>query len=219
MPPCDDLVVAPVSLHLSGDPQADELLSNDPLALLIGMVLDQQVRLELAFSAPAMLKERLGGTLDPGAIAAMDPDDLAKVFSAKPALHRYPGSMAKRVHELCRVVTEEYGGDASAVWRQHESGAELLKAVKALPGFGDNKARIFVALLGKQLGVQPPGWEAVSVPYSDPGSHRSVADITDPATLDEVRDFKRTLKAQSKPAGDEPPAADGGRTRARGRTH
>ena len=186
------------SLHLSGDPVADELLSTDPLALLIGMVLDQQVRLELAFSAPALLKERLGGTLDAGAIAAMDPDALAKVFSAKPALHRYPGSMAKRVHELCRVVCEEYGGDASQIYRRPDTGPSLLAAVKALPGFGEQKSRIFVALLGKQLGVRPPGWEAVSTPYSESGSHRSVADIVDPSTLDEVRDFKRSMKAAAK---------------------
>jgi uncharacterized HhH-GPD family protein len=146
------------------------------------------------------------------------------VFSAKPALHRYPGSMAKRVHELCRVVVEEYGGDASAIYTRPESGPELLTAVKALPGFGDNKARIFVALLGKQLGIRPPGWEAVSTPYSDPGSHRSVADITDPGTLDEVRDYKRMMKAKAKPkpaegepADAESPAAAAGRGSARGR--
>lgn len=207
-------------LHLSGDPEADKLLSDDPLALLIGMVLDQQVRLEFAFSAPAVLKQRLGGSLDPGGIAAMDPDQLAEVFSAKPALHRYPGSMAKRVHELCRVVTEDYGGDASGIWRDRASGKELFAAVKALPGFGEQKARIFVALLGKQLGVRPPGWEAVSAPYSDPGSHRSVADITDGASLDEVRDFKRTMKAQAKASTTDrtPAGTSASRGRTRGRT-
>jgi uncharacterized HhH-GPD family protein len=207
-------------LHLSGDPAADKLLSEDPLALLIGMVLDQQVRLEFAFSAPAILKERLGGTLDPGAVAAMDPEALAAVFSAKPALHRYPGSMAKRVHALCRVVSEDYGGDAAAIWGRPETGKELFAAVKALPGFGEQKARIFVALLGKQLGVRPPGWEDVSTPYSDAGSHRSVADITDNATLGEVRDFKRTMKAQAKAQkASTPDGAAGSRAgRARGRT-
>src|SRR5579883_972931 len=161
----------------------------------MGMVLDQQVPLERAFSAPADLKARLGGTLDAAAIAAMDPEQLVDAFRTRPALHRFPGSMARRVQELCRVVRDEYGGDAAAVWRGVTDGAELLARVRALPGFGDQKARIFVALLGKQLGVRPPGWEKVSHPYGEPGSHRSVADIVDADSLALVRAYKQRMKA------------------------
>lgn len=196
-------------LHLSGDPDADKLISDNPLALLIGMVLDQQVRLELAFAAPAMLEERLGRPLDAADIAAMDPEHLAEVFAGKPALHRFPGSMAKRVHELCVMVTEQYGGDASKVWRSAKTGAQLLANIKALPGFGDRKARIFVALLGKQLGVRPEGWEAASTPFGEPGSLLSVADIVDGASMVQVRDHKAAMKkkAAAAPAGRRASAA------------
>ena len=187
-----------VQLHLSQDPEADALLSEEPLALLIGMVLDQQVPLEWAFAGPAELKRRLGGRLDARAIASMDPDELAANFSAKPALHRYPGSMAKRVHELCRVVAEEYEGEPQNLWNGTKSGTDLLARVKKLPGFGDYKARIFVALLGKQVGVRPPGWEEASLPFSEPGSLRSVADIVDAESLAEVRAFKAQMKQQAK---------------------
>ncbi|HXQ60617.1 MAG TPA: HhH-GPD-type base excision DNA repair protein, partial [Acidimicrobiales bacterium] len=148
-----------VTLRLSGDPEADKLLSEDPLALLIGMVLDQQVPLEWAFAGPAELRRRLGHDLDATEIASMDPEALAGAFSAKPALHRYPGSMAGRVHELARVLVENYAGRPEAVWTGVESGSELFNRVRQLPGFGEQKAKIFVALLGKQLGVQPPGWQ------------------------------------------------------------
>ena len=164
-------------LWLTGDHDADALLSSEPLALLIGMVLDQQIPMERAFKAPFDLKERLGGTLDPTAIAAMAPEELAAVFGAKPALHRFPRSMAGRVQEVCGAVVETYGGDASAIWTTAEDGKELLANVKALPGFGDQKARIFVALLGKQVGVRPPGWEKAAGAYGEAGSYRSVADI------------------------------------------
>jgi len=183
-------------LHLAQDPEADRLLSEDPLALLIGMVLDQQVPLEWAFSGPAELKRRLGGDLDARSIASMDPEQLSKLFSAKPALHRYPGSMAKRVHELCRVVSEDYAGKADRIWADAPSGSELLARVRDLPGFGDHKAKIFVALLGKQLGVRPAGWEEASAPFSEPGSHRSAADIVDSDSLTRVREFKAQLKKQ-----------------------
>jgi len=185
-------------LTLAQDVEADELLSKEPLALLIGMVLDQQVPLEWAFSGPAELKRRLGGKLDAQAIASMDPEEFANVFSQKPALHRYPGSMAKRVHELCRVVADEYGGKAERLWGGVKSGSELLDRVKDLPGFGDHKAKIFVALLGKQLDVRPPGWEEVSGPFSEPGSFRSVADIVDAESLLQVRSFKQQMKHQMK---------------------
>jgi uncharacterized HhH-GPD family protein len=190
--------MARVDLHLSGDPESDAMLSRDPLALLVGMVLDQQVTLEKAFSSPAELARRLGGRLDPAAIAAMEPEELADVFRARPALHRYPGSMAKRVQETCRVVVEDYGGKADRIWKGVGSGPELLARVRALPGFGEQKARIFVALLGKQLGVRPDGWEEVSKPFSEPGSYLSVADIRDGESLDRVRAGKRAAKAEAK---------------------
>src|ERR1700722_9791404 len=162
-------------LEISGDADADKFVSEDPLGLLIAMVLDQQIPLERAFKSPADLKERLGGTLDVGAVASMDPDELAAIFSVTPALHRFPGSMARRVQELCRVVIENYGGDAAAVWTSAQDGTQLLANVKALPGFGEQKARIFVALLGKQLGVRPAGWERAAAPFGEAGSFRSVA--------------------------------------------
>ncbi|HUZ08660.1 MAG TPA: HhH-GPD-type base excision DNA repair protein [Acidimicrobiales bacterium] len=185
-------------LHLSGDRGADALLSKDPLALLIGMVLDQQIPLERAFAAPAELARRLGGAYDATSLAAMDPDELGAVFAARPALHRFPGSMAARVQALCVVVVDQYGGDASRVWRDAPDGKALLVAVKALPGFGEQKARIFVALLGKQLGVRPKGWEQASSPFGDPGSFRSIADIVDPESLAGVRAFKQQMKAAAK---------------------
>ena len=187
-------------LHLSQDAEADKLLSESPLALLIGMVLDQQVPLEWAFAGPKELSRRVGGRLDAKKLAAMDPDELASLFSRKPALHRYPGSMAKRVHELCRVVADEHGGKPERLWQGATSGKELFDRVRALPGFGEQKAKIFVALLGKQLGVQPPGWREVSAPYGEPGSFRSAADIVDEASLARVRSVKQELKAKAKAA-------------------
>ena len=185
-------------LHLTGDDAADELLSSEPLALLIGMVLDQQIPMERAFKAPFELKERLGGALDPAAISATDPDELAAVFGAKPALHRFPRSMAGRVQEVCGAVVGSYGGDASAIWTTAEDGQQLLTNVKALPGFGDQKARIFVALLGKQFAIRPPGWEKAAGVYGETGSHRSVADIDSPEALAKVRQFKQQTKAEAR---------------------
>lgn len=189
------------SLHLTGDAEADGLLSTSSLALLIGMVLDQQVPLERAFAAPAELARRLGRDLEAGDLAAAEPDALAALFARPPALHRYPGSMAGRVQALCRVVAEDYQGDAARVWTDAQDGSDLLARVRALPGFGDQKARIFVALLGKQLGVQPPGWEAASAPFGEPGSYRSVADIVDEASLGRVRATKQAAKAAAKAEG------------------
>ena len=137
-----------MALYLSGDPEADAFLSEDPLALLIGMVLDQQVPLERAFSSPRDLRDRLGGQLDAGAIAAIDPAELAEVFSRRPALHRFPASNAGRVQQLCQIIVSDYDRDAARVWEGASSGTELLRRVRALPGFGDQKAKIFVALLG-----------------------------------------------------------------------
>jgi uncharacterized HhH-GPD family protein len=171
------------------------------------MVLDQQIPLEWAFAGPAELRRRLGHDLDARKLAAMDPEALAGAFSARPALHRYPGSMAGRVQELCRVLVDTYGGRADGVWKGVESGDELLARVRALPGFGEQKAKIFVALLGKQLGVRLPGWEDVSTPFGDAHTFRSVADITDADSLDRVRAFKQELKAKAKAAAAKSPTA------------
>jgi uncharacterized HhH-GPD family protein len=186
---------------MTWDQEADGLLGSEPLALLIGMLLDQQVPMEWAFGAPARLKERLGGHLDAATIAETEPDELEAVFKGPPALHRFPGSMAKRTQALCTVLVGEYGGRAEALWEDAATGQELLRRLKALPGFGDEKARIFLALLGKRLGVQPPGWEEAAVPFSDE-RRRSVADAVSPEALEEVRAFKRERKAAGKGKAD-----------------
>jgi uncharacterized HhH-GPD family protein len=191
-----------MALYLSGNEQADALLSKDPFALLVGMVLDQQVPLEWAFAAPAELKRRLGGKLDAASVAAMDPEDLAGIFSERPALHRYPGSMARRVHEMSRLLVDSYGGKAQNVWSGSKDAADLLGKLKQLPGFGDQKARIFLALLGKQLDTRPEGWESAASPYGEPGSFRSVADIVDSASLDRVRATKQAAKQAAKLAAN-----------------
>jgi uncharacterized HhH-GPD family protein len=187
-------------IPVTGDADADRLLAENPLALLIGMLLDQQVPMEWAFRGPATLRDRLG-SLDAQAIADLGPDRLDAVFRAKPALHRYPGSMAKRTHALAQVIVDEYGGDAAAIWRDAQSGADLFQRVRALPGFGDEKTKIFVALLAKRLGVRPDGWEAATAPFSD-ANPRSVADIDSAETLARVRDWKRTQKARGKGKAD-----------------
>jgi uncharacterized HhH-GPD family protein len=188
------------SLPFTGDPEANKYLVDDPLALLIGMVLDQQVPLEKAFAGPWVLRQRLGHGLDATELAEMNPDELAALFVERPALHRFPGSMAARVQELCRVLVRDYGGDAAAVWTTATTGEELLKRVKALPGFGEHKARIFVALLAKQLGVRPKGWERAAGSFGEPGVLASVADIDSPAALVAVREHKRAVKAAKAPA-------------------
>jgi len=185
-------------LCLAQDQDADALLSRDPLALLIGMVLDQQIPLEWAFKGPLHMTQRLGRDLDAADIAARDPDELAKVFATPPAIHRFPGSMAGRVQQLCRVVADDYDGDAEAVWREAKDGADLLKRVEALPGFGKQKAKIFVALLGKQLGVKAEGWREAAGEFGEAKSYKSVADITDAKSLDKVRAFKKQMKADAK---------------------
>jgi len=185
-------------LHLSQNEAADQLISEDPLALLIGLVLDQQVPLERAFSAPLDLKERLGGRLDAEDIAAMDPEKLAAVFSARPALHRFPAANAKRVQELCRIVVDEYKGRPATIWKKATSGDDLFRRLKALPGFGEQKARIFVGFLGKQLGVQPTGWEDAAGRFGQPGTFFSIADIVDTASLARVRAYKAQIKAAAK---------------------
>jgi uncharacterized HhH-GPD family protein len=188
-------------IRIAQDPAADELLSRDPLALLIGMLLDQQFPMERAFGAPRLLADRLGvDGLDAAALAAVDPERLAKVFQGPPALHRYPGSMAARTQDLCRLLVERYGGRAENLWADAPDGATLLKRLNELPGFGAQKSKIFVALLGKQLGVTPPGWREAAGAYGEEGSHRSVADITGPEALVEVRRFKQEQKQAARAA-------------------
>jgi uncharacterized HhH-GPD family protein len=187
-------------IPVTGDADADQLLAENPLALLIGMLLDQQVPMEWAFKGPATLRDRLG-SLDAPTIAGLGPDRLDAAFRAKPALHRYPGSMAKRTYALAQVIVDEYGGDPAAIWRDAASGADLFARVRALPGFGEEKTKIFVALLAKRLGVRPDGWEAATAPFSDTNP-RSVADIDSAETLARVRDWKRTQKARGKGKAD-----------------
>jgi uncharacterized HhH-GPD family protein len=189
------------SLPFTGDLKADKLLVDDPLALLIGMVLDQQVPLEKAFSGPWLLRERLGTELDAARIASMPSDELASLFIQRPALHRFPGSMAARVQDLCRLLVGEYGGNAAELWTTAGSGEELFRRVKALPGFGEHKARIFVALLGKQLGVRPTGWEKAAGVFGQAGSLASVADIDSPGALIAVREHKRAMKVAKATTG------------------
>lgn len=186
----------PISLPV--DDEANELLSRNALALLIAMLLDQQVPLERAFSAPRDLWRRLGHEPTADELAEFDPEALAAVFSERPALHRFPKAMAARTQELARLIVADYDGDAASLWTTASSGAELLKRVSALPGFGAAKARIFVALLGKQLGVRPSGWREAAGPVADEGSYLSVADIVDAESLGKVRSYKQTLKAAAK---------------------
>ena len=184
-------------MPVTGDPEADALLVKDPLARLIGMLLDQQVPMEWAFGSPLKLKARLGGSLDAAHIAGMPLDELEVIFKGPPALHRYPGSMAKRTQQLCQHLTDHYGGRAEAVWTDVRTGRELFERLHALPGFGGEKAKIFLALLAKRFGIAPVGWEEPARPFSDE-AHRSVADIDSADALQEVRAFKKMMKAQGK---------------------
>ncbi|WP_327429946.1 HhH-GPD-type base excision DNA repair protein [Streptomyces sp. NBC_01236] len=191
-----------VTLHLAQQPEADELLGRSALAALVGMLLDQQVPMEWAFAGPYTIAQRLGtDDLDAHEIAAYDPEKFAALLSAKPAVHRYPGSMAKRIQQLCQYLVEHYAGDPAAVWNDAKTGAELLQRLKDLPGFGPQKAQIFLALLGKQLGVRPKGWRESAGPYGEPKSFRSVADITGPDSLAKVRAHKQEMKATTKASG------------------
>ncbi|WP_097234044.1 HhH-GPD-type base excision DNA repair protein [Streptomyces zhaozhouensis] len=190
-----------VDVHLAQHPEADALLGRSPLAALVGMLLDQQVPMEWAFTGPYTLATRLGeDDLDARRIAAMDPEEFAALFSTKPAIHRYPTSMAKRVQELCRHLVTHYEADAGALTRGADSGAELLRRLHALPGFGRQKAQIFLALLGKRFGITPEGWREAAGPYGEEGSYRSVADITGPESLARVRESKQRAKQVAKEA-------------------
>ncbi len=188
------------TLHLTGDERADALLSADPNALLIGMVLDQQVTMEKAFVGPAVIAERMGGRLDVRAIADADPDTFAAVCSERPAVHRFPGAMAKRVQAVCRVLLDSYDADAANLWGGVRTGDELRERIASLPGFGVQKAGIFLALLGKQYGVQPEGWRDAAGIYGEDGSYRSVADVVDGDSLEKVRASKKAAKAAAKRA-------------------
>jgi uncharacterized HhH-GPD family protein len=188
-------------LQLAQDPDADALLDRDPLALLIGMLLDQQFPMERAFAGPGLIAQRLGVTeLDARELAAHDSEALVQIFRGPPAVHRYPGSMAGRVQALAAAIVEQYDGDASRIWSGIEDGRELFRRLSALPGFGTQKAQIFTALLGKQRGVTPPGWREAAGSYGDEGAHRSVADVVDPESLLKVREFKQAAKAAARAA-------------------
>ena len=191
-----------MTLNLATTPQANTLLAEDPLALLIGMLLDQQIPMEKAFTSPQVLAERLGvPRLEAGLIAEHDPAGFEAVFRQVPALHRFPAAMAKRVQELCRALVEQYDGDTAAVWLTAADGTELVERIAGLPSFGAQKARIFTALLGKQFGVRPTGWREAAGSYGEPGSHRSVADVVDPDSLKKVREFKKEQKAAARAGG------------------
>lgn len=194
-----------MTTYLTGDAESDALLDESPLALLLGMLLDQQVTMETAFAGPEKLRQRLG-MLDAATIAHYEPEAFVEVCRQSPAVHRFPGSMAARLQELCSIIEREWGGDAAAIWSAPDaegnapSGAEVLRRLKQLPGFGEQKARIFLALLGKQRGLTAEGWREASAPYGEPGSHMSVADITDAGTLALVREAKKAAKAAAKSA-------------------
>lgn len=195
-----------MALHITGDTAADALLTENPTALLIGMLLDQQIPMETAFTGPLKIEQRTGAA-DATAIAGMAPEEFLEAFRQTPAVHRFPGSMATRVQTLCQALVDDWDGDASALWTRpstgsgaQPSGAEVLKRLKALPGFGEQKAKIFLALLGKQYGFTGEGWREASAPYGEDGSYRSVADIVSPESLTKVREYKKAMKAAAKAA-------------------
>jgi uncharacterized HhH-GPD family protein len=185
-----------MAIQIAQDPHADQVLAESPFALLTGMLLDQQYPMEHAFRGPAKILDRFG-SLDPATVAAADPEEFAALCSTPPAIHRFPGSMAARVQALAAHVVEEYDGHAERLWEQAESGRDLMRRLQALPGFGKQKAQIFVALVAKQLGVRPPGWEDAAGAYAEQGSYRSVADVVDATSLDKVRSFKKAMKARA----------------------
>ena len=190
-----------MAIHITGDDHADQVLTDDPFALVLGVLLDQQYPMEHAFRGPAKVLDRFG-TLDPARIAAAAPEEVAAMAATTPAVHRFPGSMAPLIQALATLVVEEYDGDTTRLWTEAKDGRDLLRRIQQLPGFGKQKAQILVALLAKQLGVRPDGWEAAAGGYAEEG-YRSVADVTDPASLQKVRDYKKAKKAEAKaaPAG------------------
>jgi uncharacterized HhH-GPD family protein len=196
------------ALRIAQDEHADRVLSDDPFALLMGMLLDQQFPMEQAFAGPAKVLDRFG-SLDPERIAAADAEEFAALCATPPAVHRFPTSMAARVQQLASIVVQEYDGRAERLWQESETGRELLGRLQALPGFGRQKAQIFTALLGKQLGVRPDGWATAAGDYAEPGSHRSVADVVDQDSLDRVRLHKSQMKQQSRKAKPDKASAAG----------
>ena len=186
-------------LCLVQDPAADALLEENPFALLVGMLLDQQIAMEVAFGGPKKIADRIGG-FDAATIADYDPEKFAALCAQTPAIHRFPGSMATRVQALAKVIVDEYDGNAAALWSDGADGKDVLRRLKALPGFGEQKAKIFLALLGKQYGVTPKGWRAAAGDYGKAGTHMSVADVTGPGSLQEVRTYKKEAKAAAKQA-------------------
>ena len=187
-------------LQLVQDPAADALLESNPFALLVGMLLDQQIPMETAFAGPKKIADRMGG-IDAAEIADYDPDKFAALCSERPAVHRFPGSMAKRIQTLAQLIVDRYDGDAAALWTAGDpDGKEVLKRLKALPGFGEQKAKIFLALLGKQYGVTPQGWREAAGDYGTAGTHMSIADVDDAGSLEKVRSFKKAAKAKAKDA-------------------
>lgn len=189
--------MAATTFPVTGDADADTLLVTDPLALLIGMLLDQQIPMERAFHSPLELRDRLGAPLDAASIAAMDPDAFLAIFRQPPALHRFPASMGARVQALCQALVDHHGGKAANVWEQAADGADLLQRLQALPGFGKEKSRIFVAVLAKRFGLRPAGWETAAGPFAD-SSPRSVADIDSRESFDRVRAWKKAQKAKGR---------------------
>lgn len=188
-------------LPITGKPEADGLLADDPLALLIGMILDQQITMEMAFYGPTKLKDRLGTDFNAEAISHMDPDRFEAIAAEKPAIHRFPSSMAKRIQSVCQIVSEQYGGDAARIWQDATDGEDLRKRLEVLPGFGKEKTKIFIALLAKRFGHTLPGWEKASAPFSD-NEPRSIADVASPETLEAVRAWKKAQKAAGKTKQD-----------------
>ncbi|MFH8380223.1 HhH-GPD-type base excision DNA repair protein [Kitasatospora sp. NPDC018058] len=190
-----------VTVRLAQQPEADELLGRSALAALVGMLLDQQVPMEWAFTGPLTIAQRLGrDDLDAHEIATYNPAEFVALLSAKPAVHRYPAAMAKRVQQLCQFLVAQHDGNAAALWKDARTGKELLSRLNALPGFGKQKSQIFLALLGKQYGVRPEGWREAAGAYGEEGAHRSVADITGPESLTLVREFKQEMKRVAKEA-------------------
>jgi uncharacterized HhH-GPD family protein len=187
-----------MAFEIAQDPAADHVLDESPFALLAGMMLDQQYPMEHAFRGPAKVLDRFG-TFEPAAIASADPEEFKQLCSTPPAIHRFPGSMSARLQELARIVIDEYDGDAARIWTGAADGADLMKRLQALPGFGKQKAQIFTALVAKQVGIRPAGWEKVAGDYALEG-YRSVADVVDAASLQKVRAFKQAKKAEARAA-------------------
>jgi uncharacterized HhH-GPD family protein len=195
--------MAPPAIPITGDDDADLLLQDDPLALLLGMLLDQQVPMEWAFKGPHTLRDRLDGDLSAAKIASMDTEEFVGLCAQTPAIHRFPASMGRRIHAVCEQLGEDYDGDAARIWQEAADAKDLRRRLRALPGYGEEKTKIFIAILAKRLGVRPDGWEQVAAPFSDE-QPRSVADVSSPETLAKVREWKKAMKAAKRSKQDAP---------------